>query len=79
MSSYAVSGFSDGASYALSLGVANGDLFDSVIAFSPGVLAPRVSKGRPRFFVSRGTEDQVLPIGRTSRRLVPELRIRATT
>lgn len=32
----AVAGFSDGASYALSLGVANGDLFSHIIAFSPG-------------------------------------------
>jgi predicted esterase len=32
----AVSGFSDGASYALSIGPANGDLFTHVMAFSPG-------------------------------------------
>lgn len=32
----AVAGFSDGASYALSLGLANGDLFRSVVAFSAG-------------------------------------------
>ena len=31
----AVAGFSDGASYALSLGLTNGDLFDHVIGFSP--------------------------------------------
>jgi predicted esterase len=33
-------GFSDGASYALSLGVANGDLFSHIIAFSPGFMRP---------------------------------------
>jgi phospholipase/carboxylesterase len=38
----AIAGFSDGASYALSLGLANGDLFKSVLAFSPGFLAPVV-------------------------------------
>jgi poly(3-hydroxybutyrate) depolymerase len=32
-------GFSDGASYALSLGLLNGDLFTHVIAFSPGFMA----------------------------------------
>ena len=32
----AVGGFSDGASYALSVGLTNGDLFGQVIAFSPG-------------------------------------------
>src|SRR5205823_3939945 len=36
----AISGFSDGASYALSLGVANGDLFSHVMAFSPGFVIP---------------------------------------
>jgi phospholipase/carboxylesterase len=33
-------GFSDGASYALSLGVTNGDLFTYVLAFSPGFMMP---------------------------------------
>ncbi len=33
---YTLGGFSDGASYALSLGLTNGDVFDSLIAFSPG-------------------------------------------
>ena len=71
---YVVSGFSDGASYALSLGVANGALFDSVVAWSPGFLVAGESAGRPRFFVSHGTGDDVLPVERTSRRLVHELR-----
>src|SRR5581483_5738120 len=34
----AIGGFSDGASYGLSLGLANGDLFSRVVAFSPGFL-----------------------------------------
>ena len=70
----AAEGFSDGASYALSLGLANGDLFSHVIAFSPGFLAPPGQQGAPRIFVSHGTEDEVLPIGRCSRRIVPRLR-----
>lgn len=70
---YTVAGFSDGASYALSLGIGNGDIFDSVIAFSPGFSAAQVQYGRPRFFISHGTDDPVLPIDVTSRRLVPEL------
>ena len=68
-----VAGFSDGASYALTLGVANGDVFGSVIAFSPGFAAAQVRHGQPRFFVSHGTGDRVLPIDRCSRRLVPAL------
>ena len=68
-----IGGFSDGASYALSLGLANGDVFDSVIAFSPGFQAALLENGRPRIFVSHGTNDSVLPIDRCSRRLVPAL------
>lgn len=69
----AVAGFSDGASYALSIGISNGDLFPHVIAFSPGFAAPGKEHGEPRFFVSHGTKDAVLPIDRTSRRVVPQL------
>jgi phospholipase/carboxylesterase len=69
----AVGGFSDGASYALSLGLTNGDLFSHVIAFSPGFMAPASTPGEPRIFVSHGVHDRVLPIDRCSRRLVPAL------
>jgi phospholipase/carboxylesterase len=69
----AVGGFSDGASYALSLGITNGDLFTHVIAFSPGFMAPAHQVGAPRIYVSHGTRDTVLPIDRCSRRLVPVL------
>jgi phospholipase/carboxylesterase len=69
----AVGGFSDGASYALSLGLTNGDLFGHVIAFSPGFSAPAERRGEPPIFVSHGTRDEVLPIGRASRRIVPRL------
>jgi phospholipase/carboxylesterase len=70
----AVEGFSDGASYALSLGLTNGDLFGQIVAFSPGFMAPGVPQGAPRIFVSHGVRDEVLPIDRCSRRLVPRLR-----
>jgi phospholipase/carboxylesterase len=70
----AVAGFSDGASYALSLGLTNGDLFRSVIGFSPGFIAFGEQNGMPRLFISHGTNDSILPIGRTSRRGVPRLR-----
>jgi phospholipase/carboxylesterase len=70
----AVGGFSDGASYALSLGITNGDLFTHVLAFSPGFMAPAGQRGRPRIFVSHGTRDKVLPIGPCSRRIVPQLK-----
>jgi predicted esterase len=68
-----LAGFSDGASYALSLGLANGDLVDAVVAFSPGFVAPGVRHGSPRCFVSHGRQDPVLPVERCSRRIVPAL------
>ena len=71
--SLAVAGFSDGASYALSVGLTNGDLFTHVIAFSPGFASPAAYRGKPPIFVSHGTRDKVLPIADTSRRIVPEL------
>lgn len=70
----AVEGFSDGASYALGLGLANGDLFRKVVAFSPGYVPAFSAEGRPSVFVSHGTHDHVLPIDRCSRRIVPALR-----
>jgi phospholipase/carboxylesterase len=70
----AVAGFSDGASYALSLGLTNGDRFARVIAFSPGFAAPGERRARPPVYISHGTQDRVLPIDRTSRQLVPDLR-----
>ena len=69
----AVVGFSDGASYALSLDPTNGDLFTRVIAFSPGFASPAARRGKPPVFVSHGTRDGVLPIERCSRRIVPRL------
>jgi phospholipase/carboxylesterase len=70
----AIGGFSDGASYALSLGLANGDLFRRILAFSPGFAVPPGAVGMPAIYISHGTEDDVLPIDRCSRRLVPRLR-----
>jgi phospholipase/carboxylesterase len=69
----AVAGFSDGASYALSLGLTNGDLFTHAMAFSAGLVNPAARRGEPRVFVSHGTGDEVLRIGKTSRRIVPWL------
>jgi phospholipase/carboxylesterase len=63
----AFGGFSDGASYALSIGLANGDLADPLLAFSPGFAAPPELIGRPRVWISHGTEDAMLPIDRCAR------------
>ncbi len=67
-------GFSDGASYALSLGVANGDLFTHLIAYSPGFFDPgRPITGEPRVFISHGRQDPILSYAYTAEALVPGL------
>lgn len=68
----AIEGFSDGASYALSLGITNGDLFTHIIAFSPGFMAPSAQRDHPRVFISHGTHDPTLRVD-LSHRLVPRL------
>lgn len=70
----ALGGVSDGASYALSLGLANGDVFPTVLAFSPGFLVVPGAVGTPRVYVSHGTADGILPIDACSRSFVPALR-----
>jgi predicted esterase len=70
----AMSGFSDGASYSLTLGLANGDLFAAVFGFSPGFIGPAERVGKPPVFISHGTQDPVLPIEACSRRIVPRLK-----
>lgn len=72
----AAGGFSDGATYALSLSLINGDLFRRVVAFSPGFVVEGTAVGKPRVFVSHGTADRILPIQRCSRVIVPALRTR---
>ena len=71
-----IGGFSDGASYGLSLGLANGDLFRKIVAFSPGFMTGEAPAGKPRIFISHGTKDDILPIGQCSRVIVPLLKSR---
>ncbi|HVZ48921.1 MAG TPA: hypothetical protein VG916_09070 [Gemmatimonadaceae bacterium] len=69
-----VLGFSDGATYALALGRANGDLFRRVVAYSPGALAPVTQVGTPQFYITHGTEDDVFAVAQTRDGIVPLLR-----
>jgi predicted esterase len=55
-------GFSDGGSYALSVGVTNGDVVSHVIAFSAGFMSVLQQNGTPRIFIAHGLEDEQLPI-----------------
>ena len=70
----AVGGFSDGATYALTLGLSNGDLFPAIMALSPGGIVGGEQVGAPRVFVSHGTRDSVLPIARAGDAVVKQLR-----
>lgn len=71
-----IGGFSDGATYALSLGLINGDLFKRVAAFSPGFVIDGAVQGKPAFYVSHGTRDQILPIDKCGRRIAADLKSR---
>jgi phospholipase/carboxylesterase len=70
----ALAGVSDGASYALSVGIGNGDIFSHLIAFSAAFVLPSRVRGKPRIFISHGTEDQVMPIDATGRDVVRRLK-----
>lgn len=66
-------GFSDGASYALSLGLANGDLFSAIVANSPGFCWPPSRVGAPRILITHGSEDQILPIELTGQLIAAQV------
>jgi phospholipase/carboxylesterase len=72
----AIGGFSDGASYAISLGLINGDFFQRVAAFSPGFVIEGATQGKAGFFISHGTRDHILPIDRCGRRIAADLKTR---
>lgn len=65
-------GFSDGASYAISIGVSNGDLFGHLVAHSPGFFIPfEPLIGKPKIFISHGSADGILPVAVTRDQIVP--------
>lgn len=71
----ALCGFSDGATYALSLGLSNGDLFGRLIAFAPGfVQAGRELVGAPDIWIAHGYDDQVFEEEYTEQEIVAPLR-----
>jgi phospholipase/carboxylesterase len=68
----AIGGVSDGATYALTMGLVYGDSFSHLIIFSEGVPVPQRKQGRPKIFIAHGTQDTQMPIDYTSRRFVPQ-------
>ncbi len=71
-----IAGFSDGATYAIALGLINGDLFKRVVAFSAGFVIDVKPIGKPGFFISHGTRDHILPIDMCGRRVAANLKSR---
>ena len=54
----------------------NGDLFSSVVAFSPGFVIDGAPHSKPRIFISHGINDSILPIDRCGRRIASGLNAR---
>lgn len=73
-SKLAIGGFSDGASYALCIGLSNGDLFTHIMAFSPGFAHTQEMTGTPQVLISHGTNDEVLPVKPCSDGIVDRLK-----
>lgn len=69
-----IAGFSDGASYALSLGARNSERFSGIFGFSPGLIVPG-DVGPPRkVVITHGEQDRVLPVAVARDVLAPMLR-----
>ena len=70
----AFAGHSDGGSYALSLGLTNGQLVSHIIVSSAGFMSVHMQAGAPRIFMSHGTADEQIPIDRSGRLHAARLR-----
>lgn len=71
----AIAGFSDGGSYALSLGPRNQDLFTHIMAFSPSGLVPSTDPARARVFLAHGRKEGP-SFERSANGIVPDFRSR---
>ena len=70
-----LAGFSDGASYALSLGIANPAIVRGVIAFAPGFhLEPAAINPKQRLFIAHSPTDKMLSFERTRDDMVASLK-----
>jgi phospholipase/carboxylesterase len=70
----ALGGVSDGAGYALSMGLAYGGSFNHLMIFSGGLMIPFRREGNPLIFIAHGLNDIQMPIDRTGRRFADELK-----
>ncbi len=60
-------GHSDGGSYALSLGLTNGQFVTHIIVSSAGFMSVQHQEGAPRIFMSHGIADEQILIDRSAR------------
>lgn len=67
-------GVSDGATYAFAMGLAYGDRFNHLLIFASSMMAPLRKQGKPLIFIGHGINDTQMPIDRTARRIVPQLK-----
>ena len=73
----AIGGFSDGASTALTIGLAHPQLFGTILAYSPGMaFAPARVDPTQRIYIAHGRKDAILPFANTARNIVPGLQAR---
>ncbi len=70
----AFAGFSDGGSYALSLGMCNGRLVSHALVFSGGFMAQHPKAEQPHIFLTHSPDDDRLNIHACGYRLLHELR-----
>lgn len=64
----AFAGFSDGGSYALSMGLTNGDVASHVIGLCAGFMNTFQQNGSPRVFLAHGRSDSQLPLETSARK-----------
>lgn len=67
-------GRSDGAGYALTMGLAYGDIFNHLIVIAGGRMNPLRRKGKPKIFMVHGNHDQVMPIELSARPFSKQLK-----
>jgi phospholipase/carboxylesterase len=71
----ALGGQSDGAGYALSMGLAYGDTFNHLIVLAGGgLLEPIRRKGMPAIFIAHGVKDSTMPIDGSGRKNAAQLK-----
>lgn len=65
----ALGGQSDGAGYALTMGLAYGDTFNHLIILAGGgLIEPLRRQGKPKIFIAHGVKDATMPIDKSGRK-----------